>query len=110
MQSEAHEPLTLAVVFENLQALQKTFALKAAIELDIFGAVGKGFCDVASIAKHAKTSERDEAAHRGDRKSVSPQHAGRSLHYNDAGGTILINVNRWVRHGEFGDCKPGIES
>jgi hypothetical protein len=35
MQSEAHEPLTLAVVFENLQALQKTFALKAAIELDI---------------------------------------------------------------------------
>ena len=58
MQSEANGPLTLAVVFENLQAFQKTFALKAAIELDIFGAVGKGPCDVASIAKHAKASER----------------------------------------------------
>ena len=51
-------PLTPAIVFENLQAFQKTFALKAAIELDVFRAVGEGPGDVASIAGHAKASER----------------------------------------------------
>src|SRR5271169_3590337 len=51
-------PLTPTIVFENLQAFQKTFALKAAIELDVFRAVGQGPGDVASIARHAKASER----------------------------------------------------
>ncbi len=51
-------PLTPAVVFENLQSYQRTFALKAAIELDIFGAIGQGKNDVASIARHASASER----------------------------------------------------
>ena len=37
---------------------QKTAALKAAIDLDIFRAVGQGPGDVASIARHAKASER----------------------------------------------------
>src|SRR3954447_23469901 len=60
MQSEAQAtaPVTPAIVFENIQAYQRTFALKAAIELDIFGAVGKGLGDVPSIARHAKASER----------------------------------------------------
>jgi SAM-dependent methyltransferase len=51
-------PLTPVLVFENVQAFQRTFALKAAIELDIFRAVGEGPGDVASIARHAKSSER----------------------------------------------------
>ena len=51
-------PPTPAVVFENLQAYQKTHALQAAIELDIFRAVGEGPGDVASIARHASASER----------------------------------------------------
>ena len=51
-------PLTPAIVFENLQAYQRTFALKAAIELDVFRAVGEGPGDVASIASHSKASER----------------------------------------------------
>jgi len=51
-------PLTPGIVFENLQAFQKTAALRAAIELDIFGAVGKGCHNVASIARHAAASER----------------------------------------------------
>lgn len=51
-------PLTPAVVFENVQAFQRTFALKAAIELDVFRAIGEGKSDVASIAQHAKASER----------------------------------------------------
>lgn len=51
-------PLTPSLVFENLQAYQRTFALQAAIELDIFRAVGQGPGDVASIARHASASER----------------------------------------------------
>ena len=51
-------PLTPGIVFENLQAYQRTAALKAAIELDIFRAVGQGKEDVASIARHASASER----------------------------------------------------
>jgi len=50
--------LTPTIVFENLQAHQRTAALKAAIELDIFRAVGQGPGDLASIASHAKASER----------------------------------------------------
>jgi ubiquinone/menaquinone biosynthesis C-methylase UbiE len=51
-------PLTPGIVFENLQAFQRTAALKAAIELDVFRAVGQGPGDVASIARHASASER----------------------------------------------------
>jgi 2-polyprenyl-3-methyl-5-hydroxy-6-metoxy-1,4-benzoquinol methylase len=50
--------LTPGIVFENLQAHQRTHALKAAIELDLFRAVGEGPGDVASIARHAGASER----------------------------------------------------
>ncbi len=55
---QAGGPLTPGVVFENLQAHLKTHALLAAIELDIFRAVGQGKGDVASIAAHAGASER----------------------------------------------------
>src|SRR5262249_22947146 len=41
-----------------LQAHQRTSALKAAIDLDIFGAIGQGRDDVASIARHCSASER----------------------------------------------------
>jgi SAM-dependent methyltransferase len=41
-----------------LQAHQQTAALKAAIELDVFRAVGQGPGDVASIARHCSASER----------------------------------------------------
>lgn len=46
------------LVFNMAQAHQQTAALKAAIELDIFGAIGRGKNDVASIALHATASER----------------------------------------------------
>ena len=51
-------PPTPALVFEMLQAHQRTAALKAAIDLDIFRAVGEGPGDVASIARHCAASER----------------------------------------------------
>ncbi len=54
----AEQPLNPGIVFELVQAHQKTAALKAAIELDVFRAVGKGPGDVASIARHCSASER----------------------------------------------------
>jgi len=51
-------PLTPAIVFDLLQAHQKTAALRAAVELDIFRAIGQCPGDVASIARHANASER----------------------------------------------------
>lgn len=46
------------VVFENLTAYQRSAALRAAIELDLFRAIGKGPGDVASLAKQCSASER----------------------------------------------------
>jgi SAM-dependent methyltransferase len=45
-------------VFEMVNAHMRSSALKAAIDLDIFRAVGEGPGDVASIARHAAASER----------------------------------------------------
>ena len=52
------QPLNPGLVFEMVQSHQRTAALKAAIELDVFRAVGEGPGDVASIAKHCAASER----------------------------------------------------
>jgi len=51
-------PLTPGLVFEMMQAHQRTPALKAAIDLDVFRAVGEGPGDVASIARQCAASER----------------------------------------------------
>jgi hypothetical protein len=56
--NNAEAPLTPGLVFEMLQAYQRTAALKAAIDLDLFRAVGEGPGDVASIARHCSASER----------------------------------------------------
>jgi SAM-dependent methyltransferase len=58
MQAGNEAPLDPRIVFEMVNAHQRTAALKAAIELDIFRAVGEGPGDVASIARHAAASER----------------------------------------------------
>lgn len=46
------------IVFETLTAYQRTAALRAAIELDLFRAIGEGPGDVASLAKQCSASER----------------------------------------------------
>ena len=46
------------IVFETLMAHQRTAALRAAIELDLFRAIGEGPGDVASLAKKCSASER----------------------------------------------------
>lgn len=47
-----------ALVFETLFAYQRTAALRAAIEIDLFRAVGEGPGDLASIARRCSASER----------------------------------------------------
>ena len=54
----ASAPLNPGLVFEMVQAQQRTAALKAAIDLDVFRAVGEGPGDVLSIAQHCSASER----------------------------------------------------
>jgi hypothetical protein len=50
--NSAESPLTPALVFEMLLAHQRTAALKAAIDLDVFRAVDEGRGNLASIARH----------------------------------------------------------
>ncbi|HUE03527.1 MAG TPA: methyltransferase [Bryobacteraceae bacterium] len=46
------------LVFDTLNAYQRTAALRAAIELDLFRAIGEGPGDVASVARQCASSER----------------------------------------------------
>ncbi len=55
---QAESPVNPGLVFEMMNAHQRTAALKAAIDLDVFQAIGKGPGDVASIARHCSASER----------------------------------------------------
>jgi 2-polyprenyl-3-methyl-5-hydroxy-6-metoxy-1,4-benzoquinol methylase len=47
-----------ALIFETLQAHQRSAALRAAIELNVFGAVGEGPADAAALAARCAASER----------------------------------------------------
>src|ERR1700676_1735319 len=51
-------PLNPGLVFDMVNAHQRTAALNAAINLDVFRSVGEGPGDVASIARHCSASER----------------------------------------------------
>jgi 2-polyprenyl-3-methyl-5-hydroxy-6-metoxy-1,4-benzoquinol methylase len=57
-ENNSDAPLNPGLIFDMMQAHQRTAALKAAIELDVFRAVGEGPGDVASIARHCSASER----------------------------------------------------
>jgi SAM-dependent methyltransferase len=60
MQADTNNPAPLnpGLVFDMVNAHQRSAAMRAAIELDIFRAVGEGPGDVASIARHSSASER----------------------------------------------------
>jgi len=60
MATQAHsaEQASPALVFDTLMAYQKTAALRAAIELDLFRAVGEGPADAATLAQRCGASER----------------------------------------------------
>jgi SAM-dependent methyltransferase len=56
--NSAEAPLNPGVIFDMAQAHQRTAALSAAIQLDVFRAVGQGPGDAVSIARHCSASER----------------------------------------------------
>jgi hypothetical protein len=55
---QGEAPLNPGLVFDMVQAHQRTAALVAATDLDVFRAVGEGPGDAASIARHCSASER----------------------------------------------------
>ena len=60
MATQAHsaEQASPALVFDTLMAYQKTAALRAGIELDLFRAVGEGPADAVTLAQRCGASER----------------------------------------------------
>jgi ubiquinone/menaquinone biosynthesis C-methylase UbiE len=55
--TETHQP-SPALFFETMNAYQRTAALKAAIELDLFTAIGEGAHTAAALAQRCEASER----------------------------------------------------
>jgi 2-polyprenyl-3-methyl-5-hydroxy-6-metoxy-1,4-benzoquinol methylase len=47
-----------AIIFDTLLAYQRTAALRAAVELDLFKAIGEGPADASSLARKCSASER----------------------------------------------------
>ncbi len=58
MSSNAPAAPSPALFFETLNAYQRTEALKTAIELDIFTAIGEGAATVPEIARRSQAAER----------------------------------------------------
>lgn len=56
--NSAEAPPNPGLIFETMLAHQRTAALKAAIDLDLFRAVGEGPGDVTSLARQCTASER----------------------------------------------------
>ena len=56
--SPATQQLTPQLFFQTINSYQRTEALKAAIELEVFTAIGEGNSAVPEIAKRCQTSER----------------------------------------------------
>lgn len=55
--STAQQP-SPQIFFQTINAYQRTEALKAAIELEVFTAIGEGNATIAEIAKRCQTSEK----------------------------------------------------
>src|SRR5439155_27205145 len=58
MSSTAAPKLSPERIFTTLTAYQQTYALRAAIELDLFTAIGEGANEPALLAKRLKAAER----------------------------------------------------
>jgi ubiquinone/menaquinone biosynthesis C-methylase UbiE len=58
MSASATHPPNPAIIFDKLNAYQQSFALKAAIELDIFSEIGRGSHTVDAIAAAVSASPR----------------------------------------------------
>src|SRR5258708_4938224 len=82
----SHQP-TPTLFFETVQGYQRAYALKAAVDLDLFTAIASGNATVAEIARACKAKERGVRiladymtvagflAKSGDRYSLTPDSA-----------------------------------
>ena len=55
---QPNAPVTPEIIFQTLTGFQHSYALKAAIDLDIFTKIGEGKKSIADIAKAIDASER----------------------------------------------------
>jgi ubiquinone/menaquinone biosynthesis C-methylase UbiE len=55
---QAQAPLSPGIVFDTLQAYQRSVALKGAIDLDLFTAIADGHKSLSALAAHIKASEK----------------------------------------------------
>ncbi len=53
-QAQPENQLSPAVIFDTLNAYQRTAALRAAVELDLFGGLAEAGSDVGSLARIAR--------------------------------------------------------
>jgi hypothetical protein len=58
MSSQPGQQPSPQLFFQTINAYQRTEALKAAIELDVFTAIGEGNATTAELASRCETSER----------------------------------------------------
>src|SRR5688572_32694827 len=58
MSTSAAQQPSPQLFFQTINAHQRTEALKAAIELEVFTAIGEGNTTAAQIAKRSQTSEK----------------------------------------------------
>src|SRR5687768_8806079 len=58
MATQQQQPPSPLRIFETFNAYQRTAALRAGIDLDVFTAIGEGLDDPARIAKRCQASER----------------------------------------------------
>lgn len=56
--ASAAPQLNPSIIFETLQAHQKTAALRTAVELDVFTAIGEGATRAGELAKRCRAAER----------------------------------------------------
>src|ERR1700728_4925652 len=54
----AQAPLSPGIVFDTLQAFQRSVVLRGAIDLDLFTAIADGNKSLSAIAAHIKASEK----------------------------------------------------
>ena len=99
-----------ALVFDTLFSYQRTAALRAAIELDLFRAVGKGAADAATLAQRCSASERGTRilcdylcimgflVKEGDRYEHSPTSA---VFLDPESPACVASVSRFLGHPEM---------
>ncbi len=98
-------------IFETLNAYQKTAALKTAIELDVFTAIGQGTNSAAALAKKCQASERGirilVRLSRGqripDEERAALRTSARFSNFSQQAVTRVYRLSRWISYSPGAD-------